>query len=64
MAHHRLGHTEEARHCVREAVRWIEEANREVGLESHDARPRWGGWHEKVVYPMVLSEAKALVGED
>ena len=26
--HHRLGHAEEARRCVAEATRWIDEANR------------------------------------
>jgi tetratricopeptide (TPR) repeat protein len=63
MAHQRLGHEDEARRCLREAARWIEEASRETGLESQDGLPKWGGWHEKVVYPMLLNEAQALIGE-
>jgi hypothetical protein len=63
MAHHRLGHRDEARNCLRKASDWIEEANRQVETESSDTRPAWGGWHERVVYPMLLSEAEALVGK-
>ncbi len=61
MAHHRLGHTAEARRCLVEAAHWIDEANREA-LED-TAVTWWGGWHEAVVYPLLLREAEALVGE-
>lgn len=64
MAHHRLGHDEEARNCLREATRWIKDADRQMETEPSDVRPTWGSWHERVVYPMLLDEAVTLIGED
>ena len=63
MAHHRLGHAEEARRCLVEAARWIDEANREAPDDTATTWPAWGGWHEAVVYPLLLREAEALLGE-
>jgi len=62
MAHHRLGHAEEARRCLVEAARWIDEANREELDDPTSTRPGWGSWHEGVVYPLLLREAEALLG--
>jgi serine/threonine protein kinase/Flp pilus assembly protein TadD len=62
MAHHRLGHAKEARRCLAEAARWIDEANRQELDDPTSTRPAWGGWHEAVVYPLLLGEAKALLG--
>jgi serine/threonine protein kinase/tetratricopeptide (TPR) repeat protein len=62
MAHHRLGHADEARRCRDEAARWIEEANRHQGDDPAENRPAWAGWHEWVAYPLLLHEADAVLG--
>jgi hypothetical protein len=64
MGHHRLGHHRDARRCLAEAARWIEEANREEMDDVTGVRPAWGDWHEKVVYPILLREAKALIDDE
>jgi eukaryotic-like serine/threonine-protein kinase len=61
MAHHRLGHTEEARRCLVEAARWIDEANRVRLDDPTGLGPVWGAWHEPVVYPLLLREAETLL---
>ena len=62
MAHSRLGHAEEARRSLVEAARWIDEANREELDDPTCTGPSWGTWHERVVYPLLLREAEALLG--
>ena len=62
MAHHRLGHAREARRCLVEAARWIDEANRVQLDDPTSMGPTWGNWHEPVVYPLLLREAEALLG--
>jgi tetratricopeptide (TPR) repeat protein len=62
MAHQRLGHAGEARRCLDEAARWIEEAERRKDDDLFGMRPGWGGWSERVIYPLLLREAEALVG--
>ncbi len=64
MAHHRLGHYDQARHCLAEARRWIDEANRQQGDDLSDMRPAWGDWHEAVVYPILLREAAHLLNRE
>jgi len=61
MAHHRLGHAEEARRCLVEAARWIDEANRVQLDDPTTLGPTWGHWDEPVVYPLLLREAEALL---
>jgi tetratricopeptide (TPR) repeat protein len=61
MAHHRLGHADEARRCLTEARRWIEQANSRDEDDPSGTRPAWGAWHERVVYPLLLREAERLV---
>jgi hypothetical protein len=61
MAHTRLGQLAEARRCLNEAQRWIREANTAEFSDLSDTRPAWGSWHEKVVYPMLVREADALI---
>ncbi len=63
MAHHRLGHADDARRCLAEARRWIDAANHETGDDLSATRPGWGGWHEPVVYPLLLREAEELLEE-
>jgi tetratricopeptide (TPR) repeat protein len=61
MAHHRLGHAAEARRCLAEAARWIDEANRPEEDDLSGTRPTWGNWEERVIYPLLLREAEELV---
>src|SRR5262249_8658125 len=61
MAYHRLGHADEARHCLAEAARWIDQANRHDGDDPSATRPSWGDWHEPVLSQLLLREAEALL---
>jgi tetratricopeptide (TPR) repeat protein len=63
MAHQRLGHAGEARRCLAEAVRWMAEADRQEDADPTGTRPAWGIWQERVVYPLLVREAEALVRE-
>jgi tetratricopeptide (TPR) repeat protein len=63
MAHHHLGHAAEARRCLVEAARWIDEANRVRRDDPTTLGPTWGAWHERVTYPLLLREAEASLGE-
>jgi serine/threonine protein kinase/uncharacterized protein HemY len=65
MAHHRLGEGEEAKRCLAEAVRWVEEAERHEGDDLSGTRAAWIGWDERIVYPLLVREAEGLLrGED
>jgi tetratricopeptide (TPR) repeat protein len=61
MAHHRLGHDDEARRCLAEAGRWIDEANRQEEDDPSHTRPAWGDWHERAVSALLLREAEGLL---
>jgi serine/threonine protein kinase/Flp pilus assembly protein TadD len=61
MARHRLGRADEARHALAEAVRWIDEANRDESDELPGRRPAWGSWHEKLECEFLLDEATKLL---
>ncbi len=61
MAHHRLGRSDEARRCLGEASRWIEEANRNTDDDLAQTRPHWSAWWEQVAYPLLLREAEVLL---
>jgi serine/threonine protein kinase/Flp pilus assembly protein TadD len=63
MSHQRLGHTDEARRCLAQLKKWIDEANRGEMDDLTGARPTWGGWHEKVDVPLLVAEAEALIAE-
>jgi tetratricopeptide (TPR) repeat protein len=58
MAHHQLGHADEAKKDLREAVKWIEQANRTDAMGS---AIRWMSWHEPVEVEYLLREARALI---
>jgi tetratricopeptide (TPR) repeat protein len=62
MAHHRLSHADEARRCLAEAARWIDEANRAELDDLTRTQPNWGEWHEPVVSQLLLREAEELLG--
>ncbi len=61
MAHHRLGHAREARRCLAEAARWIDEATCQELDDMTGTRPSWGGWREQIEYPLLLREAETLI---
>jgi serine/threonine protein kinase/Flp pilus assembly protein TadD len=64
MAHHRLGHARQARRCLAQAARWIDQANREELDDLTGNRTAWGDWHEQVYFPLLLREAEKLLKQD
>ena len=64
MAHHRLGHADEARACLAKAARWIDEANRQTEIDLSGSRPAWGDWYEPLVCLLLLREAEELLKQD
>jgi serine/threonine protein kinase/Flp pilus assembly protein TadD len=62
MAHHRLGHSDDARRCLAGANHWIEAANRVQGDDTGRVQPAWGGWEERIGFPLLLREAERLIG--
>jgi tetratricopeptide (TPR) repeat protein len=63
MAQHRLGHADEARRCLAEAARWIDDANRHEGDDLGATRAAWGAWHEPVVSQLLFRQAEELLRE-
>jgi tetratricopeptide (TPR) repeat protein len=63
LGHSRLGHADEARRCLAEAVAWIEAADKQELDDLTGTRPAWGDWDEPVVYPLLVREAEALLSE-
>jgi serine/threonine protein kinase/predicted Zn-dependent protease len=61
MARHRLRDDKEARRCLSEAKRWIDAANHHTEDDPSGTQPVWGGWHEPVVYSLLLREAEEFV---
>ncbi len=62
MAHHRLGHLDEAQRLLAAAQRWIEDANSPDPNDLSGERPVWGGWYEKVQVPLIVAEARSVIG--
>jgi tetratricopeptide (TPR) repeat protein len=59
MAHHQLGHADEAKKDLQEAVRWIEQLNRTGGTAP---AALWiAGWYAPVEVEYLLREARALI---
>jgi serine/threonine protein kinase/predicted Zn-dependent protease len=61
MSHQRRGRVKEARKCLAEAARWIEEANRNDLEDLTGNSAAWGDWPERAEYPLLLREAEALI---
>jgi hypothetical protein len=59
MGHSRLGHADQARRSLAEAVAWIETANQQELDDLTGTRPAWGDWDETVVYPLLVREVEA-----
>ena len=63
MAHHRLGHLDEAQRLLAAAQRrWVEDANSPDQNDLSGERPVWGGWYEKVQVPLIVAEARSVIG--
>jgi tetratricopeptide (TPR) repeat protein len=62
MAHHRLGHLDEAQRLLAAAQRWVEDANSPDPNDLSGERPVWGGWYEKVQVPLIVAEARSVIG--
>jgi hypothetical protein len=60
MAHHKLGQTAEARHCLSEMRCWIDAAKQQDEDDPTGTQPVWGGWHEPAVCLLLLDEAEEL----
>jgi len=63
MAHHHLGHADEARRCLSEAKQWIDAAKHYAEDDPTGTLPVWEGWDQPVVYPLLLREAENLLSE-
>ena len=61
MAHHRLGQADEARRCLAEASRWIDQANRATENDINGTQSAWGHWQERSLYPLLFREAQDLI---
>jgi hypothetical protein len=64
MVHYRLRDDDQARHRVSEAKRWIEAANHATEDDPSGTRPVCGGWHEPVIFPLLLREAEKVLKGD
>jgi tetratricopeptide (TPR) repeat protein/tRNA A-37 threonylcarbamoyl transferase component Bud32 len=62
MSHFRLGHREDARRILDSTLQWIEQANNPDPIELSGAKPAWDGWYERVEVPLIVAEARALIG--
>jgi hypothetical protein len=64
IAHHHLGHADEARRCLEKADHWAAEADRvetdATGIDDPLNRV-WAGWFEKVENHALRSEAAVLL---
>ncbi len=58
MAHHGLGHAPQARDCLDEAVRWMEDANEK---ETDGSSKQWFNWSERVEVEHLRREVEALL---
>jgi tetratricopeptide (TPR) repeat protein len=61
MARHRLGNIDGARQALDEAIRWMDQANREEFDDLTASRPAWDNWHEPLECERLLDEAKELL---
>jgi tetratricopeptide (TPR) repeat protein len=59
LAHHRLGHTDEARQWLDKGVRWIEQARLPKTDQGAD-NPRFS-WNRRVAHELLRREAEALL---
>jgi tetratricopeptide (TPR) repeat protein len=58
MAHYRVGQADQAKADLREAVKWVEQANE---TDTTGPASRWMSWYERVEVEQLLREATALI---
>jgi hypothetical protein len=58
-----LGHTREARRCLQQADRWIEQADKAPPGTENDG-PRWSSLIEKPTIGLRRREAEAMIRSD
>jgi len=58
MAHHQLGHAEQAKNLLEKAEEWIGRADRMLATGS---RNTWASWYEPLEAKQILEEARALI---
>ena len=61
MAHHQLGHAEQAQICLSLAGAWIDGANQDVPEDAQPRRQNWLGFTERFEFPLLYAEATALI---
>lgn len=61
MAHHRLGHDEQARIYLRSAKDWMTAADEKVSIDDPPPRAYWSGFTERFEFPLLYAEAQALI---
>jgi tetratricopeptide (TPR) repeat protein len=61
MIHHRLDDAKEAKQCLDNAVRWIEEANQSAEKPKTEKKVAWGHWTEQQEVESLRNEAEALI---
>jgi tetratricopeptide (TPR) repeat protein len=63
IAHHELGHAQEAKRCLGNAVQWIDQAHGRKLNDPAGTQPGWGDWHERIWVPLLRHEVEALLNE-
>jgi tetratricopeptide (TPR) repeat protein len=63
IAHHELGHVQEAKRCLGNAVQWIDQAHGRQLNDPAGTQPGWGDWHERIWVPLLRQEVEALLNE-
>jgi eukaryotic-like serine/threonine-protein kinase len=61
MAHHRLGHADEARARLAEADQWIAAAGRSRASAVRRPGPTWDNWREEIAALILRGEAASLI---
>ncbi len=64
MTHFKMGRQAEAARYLAAAEKWIADADRSGRDAPPGSQPTWGGWYEKVNVPILLTEARAMIGSD
>jgi tetratricopeptide (TPR) repeat protein len=63
IAHHELGHVQEANRCLGKAVQWIDQAHGRQLNDPAGTQPGWGDWHERIWVPLLRQEVDSLLNE-
>jgi serine/threonine protein kinase/Flp pilus assembly protein TadD len=61
LAHHHLRDNDQAQRCLRKAIHWIDEADRQQLSDPAGTRAAWGGWPEPISVKLLRAEVEALL---